>query len=114
MITYMTDSIIPFISNKAESSVEFACNASGSPNMAVMWRHQNKEIFTSDDKYVIERQPNGRMIHSRLVIKNANIRDSGSVTCLAGINFRADGEGAEADTTYITMNRTRRLVVLGE
>ena len=110
MITYMTDDIIPFISTATD--VEFVCNATGSPNLIVTWFHKDKKIVPNE-KYSVESDTStDATIHSRLTIKNAEITDSGSVTCMASITFQADSDGAEEDT--LSRSRTAQLVVLGD
>ena len=100
---------------------QFTCNATGTPNLEIVWKHKGRLIRRSNEKYSIKTDnvtPNSSLmtLHSVLTIKDPAIIDSGPVTCEAGIRYRKDSENFANDDNFITTieSATRHLIVLGE
>ena len=100
---------------------QFTCNATGTPNLEIVWKHKDRLIRRNNEKYSIKTDdvtPNSSLItlHSVLTIRDPEIIDSGPVSCEARIRYRKDSENSANDDNFITTieSATRHLIVLGE
>jgi hypothetical protein len=120
-ILYMTeDQILVVPPNTSEPiTQQFTCNATGAPNLEIVWKHKDRLIRRSNEKYSIKTDnvtTNTPLmaLHSVLTIRDPAIIDSGPVTCEAGIRYRKDSENSANDDNFITTieSATRHLIVL--
>ena len=114
-VQYMTGDQIPFLPSSSQPDAVFTCNATGTPNLAVTWKHNNKEIISSDNKYSIA-EVRTAGVSSVLMIKGARLTDSGNVTCEASVSYIND-RGNDSNTNAmktISEALSRKLVILGK
>ena len=114
-VQYMTGDQVPFLPSSSQPDAVFTCNATGTPNLAVRWKHNNKEIISSDNKYSIAEVRTAGM-SSVLTIKGVRLTDSGNVTCDASVSYINDRGNDSHTNAMRTISETlsRKLVVLGK
>ena len=117
----MTDNQILSVSNVSEKvTLQFICNATGTPALEVTWKHNDKEIKRSDKKYSVTKgvsinNDHLTVVHSVLTINDPALTDSGTVVCVASISFRSDGpNNLDPSRMTTSVDLERGLIVLGE
>ena len=100
----------------ADGVTAFTCEATGSPNLAIVWYHNQNLIAQANEsvissKYAIDTTSLGNSaIRSNLIITGLRLADEGKVTCVASVQWENDFGEIENQTT----NQTATLTVLGE
>ena len=112
------DQILVVPQNTSESiTQQFTCNATGAPDLEIVWKHKDRLIQENGDKYsvIVSRNSPLMAIHSVLTIRNPTIIDSGPIICGASIRYRKDSEdSANPDILTTFVSSTKNLTVLGE
>ena len=119
-ILYMTEDQILVVPPNSSDPItqQFTCNATGAPNLEIVWKHKGRLIQRSNEKYSIKMDdvtPNYPLmtLHSVLTIRAPAIIDSGPVSCEAVIRYRKDSANVNSSISIIE-NVTSSLIVLGE
>ena len=95
----------------------FTCNAHGYPGLSIQWLHNNLDVSSHPDKYLVS-QPvtDANQLSSTLQITNLNSRDNGLVSCTAsiiGCNPTASRDGCKMQT-FTSQSSTTTLSLLSE
>ena len=100
-----------------DNTVSFTCEATGSPNLAIEWYHNQNLIAqangsANNSKYTLTSTSLGNdAIHSTLTIGGGlTLTDDGEVTCVSRIQF----ENEFGVIKNRTATQTATLVVVGE
>ena len=119
-IQHMTeDQILVVPPNTSEPiTQQFTCNATGAPNLEIVWTHKERLIQGNSDKYSenVSTSTSLMAVHSILTIRDPELSDSGPVTCEARISYRQGSADSANEGSFVTTTVTSRsnLVVLGE
>ena len=112
VITYMTGDTTAIIHSDESRNITFTCNATGLPDLTVLWYHNGERVVSNED-YSIYESPTDGAVSSRLIMRDPQLSDSGTITCIAKISFRADTRNDSRSIETSLTETTRNIIILG-
>lgn len=111
----MTDDQILSVNRTSEQVVQFVCNATGTPNLKLIWIHNGMTIHENDKKYFVQNEvytsSTLSVIYSVLNISDPSLTDTGTIVCEASISFNTTLNIGVIRT--ISEKLEREVIVLG-
>ena len=112
VITYMTGDTTVIIHSEELTNITFTCNATGLPDLTVLWYHNGERVVSNED-YSIFESPTDGAVSSRLIMSDPRLSDSGTITCRAKVSFRADTRNNSRGIETSLAETTRNIIILG-